>query len=83
MYRSSVAQFASELAIAQAMWRKYPDLVAAPNFPDKLRAAFVKESGQQPCEYELSDKFMQPGFKKKLREENIEYLRTKRRTTAA
>jgi hypothetical protein len=83
MYAGEIEQFASELDVARSMWRAHRDLVEGPKFPEELRAAFVNASGQQPGEYDVSDDFMQPGFKEKLREETIEYLKTNRRSNAA
>jgi hypothetical protein len=40
--------FADTLETARSMWRKFPELVEAPEFPEQLRAAFVKEVGKEP-----------------------------------
>jgi hypothetical protein len=46
--QSEVIQFAMNLETAQAMFRRYPELVCAPDFPEHLRRAFVDETGFEP-----------------------------------
>lgn len=46
--QSEIADFAFDLDMARAIWRKYRDVVEAPEMPDFLRVSFVKEYGYEP-----------------------------------
>ena len=41
-------EFARNLNLARAMWRKYREMVEAPEFPEPFRTAFVNETDCEP-----------------------------------
>jgi hypothetical protein len=43
-----LAEFATRLETARAMYRRFPDLVTAPDFPDPIRTAFVASQDREP-----------------------------------
>jgi hypothetical protein len=45
---SGLHDFASNLETARTMWRKWPEVVEAPKFPEQFRAAYVEETGREP-----------------------------------
>jgi hypothetical protein len=55
------SQFAMELEIARAYWKKFPDLVEAENFPEWLVGDYARECGKAP--ENLSSDLILPGSK--------------------
>jgi hypothetical protein len=52
-------EFASHLDTARTIWRRYPELVEAPEFPDQFRAAFEeKTDGAEPGADSLFDELL-------------------------
>ncbi len=45
-----LAMFADHVETARTIWRKFPELVESPVFPEQLRAAYAKERGEEPSD---------------------------------
>ena len=76
------ANFADHLETARTMWRRFRDLVEAPEFPEPFRAAFVAEQ-----EYEPSDdcalagiEAMEPNYRENQAARAIELARSSMRS---
>jgi hypothetical protein len=49
------------------MWRKFPELVEAPEFPEQLRNAFVEENEIEPDDdCDLDEEVLEPGHRDSL-----------------
>jgi hypothetical protein len=68
-----LADFASHVETARTIWRKYPEWVEAPVFPEQLHAAFVEEEGHEPSDdcALAGEEALEPGHRETRREDAI------------
>jgi len=75
---SNLSSFASDVEAARSMWRRFPELIEAPEFPEQLRAAFVEaHAGAQPDDAcELSgEEVLKPNYCESLLPEAVDVAR--------
>jgi hypothetical protein len=73
---TDLAEFASHLELSRSMWRKFPELVEAPGFPEHLRAALVEERGDEPDDdANVSEEAIEPGHRESLRAAAVQIAR--------
>jgi hypothetical protein len=68
-FSNELYDFAGSLSDARSLWRKFPELVEAPEFHPVLRAVFVDQTGHEPndeCDPSYSYDLLQPGFRETL-----------------
>jgi hypothetical protein len=69
--------FADHLETARRMWRRFPELVLAPDFPEQLRKVFVKEVGYKPSDDSplTGEEALDPSYRESKRPEAVELAR--------
>lgn len=77
LFISDLADFADHLETARTVWRRYKDLVECPEFPEKLRAAFLQERGWEPSDdcVIFGEKALKPGHRESQRGLAVEIAR--------
>jgi hypothetical protein len=74
--QTELSDFADQLDTARVMWRKYRELVEAPDFPEPFRAAFVAEYHCEPDDQDsIVDTALAPDLRERLLPEAIETAR--------
>jgi hypothetical protein len=77
MIASELGAFASHLGTARYLFRRYPDLVTAAEFPAYLREAHKAEYDREPEDGDIiyEEPTISPERMKELRERAAEYAR--------
>lgn len=74
LMRMQLESFASSLETARSMWRRFREMVEAPEFPEHLRSAFMTGTGQEPddeCAFD-GEEALEPGFRESLLPDAVE-----------
>lgn len=72
-----LAEFAFHLETARSIYRKFPELVTASEFPEHLRVAFVEEYDREPSEDcdMCGEEALEPGHRDSLLSDAVEIAR--------